>query len=203
MGEFAWMFRSSIYVRSFNCKHLFRLTTEKPTKICAIDMWCGLGLHHIRASHVESAYVMTSSWCIQMFERGPGVEKTRSSIHNDNTLYWTPFVRDFQTTAGDPLLTWFNTLRPRRNGRHFPEDIFKRIFLNENILIPIKISLKFVPKGSINNIPALVQMMAWRRSCDKPLSEPMMIRLTTHICVTRPQWVNLNVQKPASGLWHG
>ena len=82
-----------------------------------------------------------------------------------------------------------NTLRPRQNGRHFADDIFKRISLNENILIPIKISLTFVPKGSINNIPALVQIMAWRRPGDKPLSEPMMVKLPTHICVTRPQWV--------------
>ena len=52
-----------------------------------------------------------------------------------------------------------------------------------------EISLKFVPKGSINNIPALVQIMAWCRSGDKPWSEPMMVSLLTHICVTRPQWV--------------
>ena len=49
-----------------------------------------------------------------------------------------------------------NTLRPRQDGRLFPDDIFKCIFLNENVLIPIKISLKFVPKGPINNIPALL-----------------------------------------------
>ena len=42
------------------------------------------------------------------------------------------------------------------NDRHFPDDIFKSIFLNENGLISIKISLKIVPKGQINNIPALV-----------------------------------------------
>ena len=83
-----------------------------------------------------------------------------------------------------------NTLRPRQNGRHFADDIFKCIFFNENFWIPIKISLKFVPKGPINNIPALVQIMAWRRPGDKPLSEPMMVSLLTHICVTRPQWVN-------------
>ena len=83
-----------------------------------------------------------------------------------------------------------NTLRPRQNGRHFADDIYKWIFLNENVWIPIKISLKFVPRGPINNIPALVQIMAWRRSGDKPLSEPIMVGLTTHICVTRPQWVN-------------
>ena len=45
--------------------------------------------------------------------------------------------------------------------------------MNENVWISIKISLKFVPKGPINNIPALVQIMTWRRSGDKPLSEPM------------------------------
>ena len=48
------------------------------------------------------------------------------------------------------------------------------IFLNENILISIAISLKYVHKGSINNIPALVQIMAWRQPGDKPLSESMM-----------------------------
>ena len=53
----------------------------------------------------------------------------------------------------------------------------------------IKISLKFLPKGPNNNTPSLFQIMAWRRSGDKPLSEPMMISWLTHICVTRPQWV--------------
>ena len=86
-------------------------------------------------------------------------------------------------------LSYFNTLRPRQNGRHFPDDIFKRIFLNENVWISLKISLKFVPKGPINNIPALVQIMAWRRPGDKPLSEAKLVSFLTHKCVTRPQWV--------------
>ena len=85
-----------------------------------------------------------------------------------------------------------NSLRPRQNGRLFADGTFKRIFLNENIRISTKNSLKFVPKGLINNIPALVLIMAWRRPGDKPLSEPMLVRSLTHICVTRPQWVNCN-----------
>ena len=76
----------------------------------------------------------------------------------------------------------FNTLRLKQNGRHFPDDIFECIFLKENVWNSIKISLKFVSKGSINNIPALVQIMAWRRPGDKTLSEPMMVSLLTHIC---------------------
>ena len=88
------------------------------------------------------------------------------------------------------ILHVINSLRPRQNGRRFADDTFKRIFLNENVRISIKISLKFFAEGHINNIPALVQIMAWRRPGDKPLFEPMMVSLLTHICVTRPQWVN-------------
>ena len=88
------------------------------------------------------------------------------------------------------VVTVVNTLRPRQHERHFADDIFRCLFLNENVSIPIKISLKFVPKGPINNFPTLVQVMAWRRPGDKPLSEPMLVSLSTRICVTRPQWVN-------------
>ena len=98
-------------------------------------------------------------------------------------------------------VTTVNSLRPRQNGRLFADDTFKCIFLNENIRILTKNSLKFVPKGLINNIPALVLIMAWRRPGDKPLSEPMLVRSLRHICVTRPQWVNraislLNIVRP-------
>ena len=88
------------------------------------------------------------------------------------------------------LCNYVNTLRPRQNGRHFADDIFKCIFLNKNAWILLAISLKFASKGPINNIPALVQIMAWRWPGDKPLSESMTVWLLTHICVTRPQWVN-------------
>ena len=83
-------------------------------------------------------------------------------------------------------------MRQRQNGRHFTDDTFKCIFLNENVRISIKISLEAVPKGPITNIPALIQIMAWHWPGNKPFSEPMMPKLLTHICVTRPQWVKEN-----------
>ena len=89
-----------------------------------------------------------------------------------------------------------NSLRPRQHGRHFADNTFKPVFLYENIRISIKISRKFVSKVQINNVTALVQIMAWRRPGDKTLSEPMMVCLLTHICVTRPQWVNLTEPNP-------
>ena len=52
-------------------------------------------------------------------------------------------------------------------------------FLGDNsVWISIKISPNFVSKIRINNIPALAQIMAWRRSGDMPLSEPMMVLFT-------------------------
>ena len=69
------------------------------------------------------------------------------------------------------------------------DDMFKCIFFNQNVWISLNISLQFSHKGSINNIPGLVQIMAWHQPDDKPLSEPMMLSLLTFICVTRPQWV--------------
>ena len=82
-----------------------------------------------------------------------------------------------------------HSLMPRQMDAIWQMTFSKCIFLNENVWIPIKISLKLVPKGPIINIPALVQIMAWRRPGDKPLSEPMVVSLPAHICVTLPQWV--------------
>ena len=69
-----------------------------------------------------------------------------------------------------------NSSPPGQNGRYFPNDIFRCILMNEKFCILI--SLKFVPKGTIDNIQALVWIMAWRLIGNKPLSEPMLTRLT-------------------------
>ena len=53
---------------------------------------------------------------------------------------------------------------------------------------------------TIFNIPALVQIMAWRRPGDKPSSEPMIVSLLTHICITRPQWVNIRSSMSLCGI---
>ena len=75
------------------------------------------------------------------------------------------------------------------NARHFADDIFWCIFVNEKFCILIKFSLKFVPNGPIDNNPALLQIMAWRRIGDKPFSEPMLTDSLTCICGTRGRWV--------------
>ena len=93
--------------------------------------------------------------------------------------------------------------RPRCKLTHRSRDKMAAIFLTtfpnaflwkKSFVFIIKLSLRFIRKCPINNIPALVQIMAWRRPGDKLLSEPMMVSLLTHICVTRPRCINsLNV----------
>ena len=131
------------------------------------------------------------------FKQWPGGEQVTSQYLNQ----WLLILLIHASLGLNELIgpresdCYFNTLRPRQNGRHFADDIFKCIFLNENVWISIKVSLKFVPNGLINNMPALVQIMAWRRSGDKSLSESMMLSLPTHICVPRPQWVKNVISK--------
>ena len=83
-----------------------------------------------------------------------------------------------------------NPLRQRQNGHHFTDDPCNRIFFNEPVRISIKISLRFVPKGPIKNIPELFHITACHRPSGKPFYEPMMVCLLMHICLTQPQWVN-------------
>ena len=71
-------------------------------------------------------------------------------------------------------LYFVSEVSPEQNGRHFADNIFRCIFMNKKCYIAIRISLKFVPKGHIDNKSALVQVMAWRRTGDKPLPEAML-----------------------------
>ena len=110
-------------------------------------------------------------------------------------VMWFKLYHDVRSAA---LITTFlfcvfhtNHIEAETKWPPFSRRHVKCIFCNENIWIAIKISLKFVPKDSINNITALIQIMAWRRPGDKPISDPMMVILPTHICVTRPQWAKM------------
>ena len=111
----------------------------------------------------------------------------------ESTDVWRAMDGPMERTKWPSVLmaTEINTLRPKQDGRHFPDDILKCIFLNENVWIALTISLKCVRKVRTNNIPSLVQIMAWRRPGDKPLTEPIMVSLPTQTCVTRPRWVKM------------
>ena len=72
----------------------------------------------------------------------------------------------------------YNSTLPGQNGRHFTDNIFRCISMNEKSCILIKISMKFVPWGLIDNKPALIKTMAWCWIGDKLLSEPMLTQFT-------------------------
>ena len=78
----------------------------------------------------------------------------------------------------DTRLRLVNTLRLGKMATPLADNIFKCISFNENCWISNKISLEHVPQGLIDNMAALVQVMALRRTGDKPLSEPMLVCCT-------------------------
>ena len=137
----------------------------------------------------------TELWCFLWFAPEQPVSKQSSQRRFETTTrsWWrhgnvvgvmTPISRlseglwhSFRSNENKATICSINTLRLRQNSRRFADDIFKCIFLNENVWISNKISLKFISEGPIINIPALVQIMAWRRPGDKPLSEKMMVTL--------------------------
>ena len=77
---------------------------------------------------------------------------------------------------------------PAQNRRHFGDDISNTLSCREIYEFRLNCTA-FFPKGPIYYFSALVQKMAWCRSSDKPISEPMLVRLPTLIRITRPQWV--------------
>ena len=90
--------------------------------------------------------LLLGKWCICL----PGTFRVAALARRQRRECFTPATLHSSNIN-------VNTLRPRQNGRHFADDIFKYISLNENVWISIKNSLKFVPKGPISNIPALGQ----------------------------------------------
>ena len=92
------------------------------------------------------------------------------------------------TTFVAPLLSQTLTHWGRDKMADISQTIFSNAFLEWKCMDFAW--LKCVSQVRINNISALVQIMAWRRQGDKPLSEPMMVSLLMHTCITRPQRVN-------------
>ena len=174
-----------IWVNIASCKGLLLTATSHYLNQCWLII-CKVVQHFLTA-------ITNSSLCLQM-------TKYRSVLCHQQaqwSLYdWTCCTeilkREYNFTNSiirSRGISGANRLRPSQDGRNFTDNILKYIFLNENVWISIKISLKFVLKVRISNISALVQIMAWCRLGDKPLSETVMVSVLTHLRATRPQWV--------------
>ena len=135
-----------------------------------------------------------SEWKSLNFDKVNDLVKIKTSSFQKCSI-WLLFYGVLLTTLLWRCISWvlvridLNLLRPRQNGLHFADDIFKCIFFNENLGILIKISLKFVPAGPMNNLITLVWMMTLSRKAKSHYLKQWWHSLQIHICVTRPQWV--------------
>ena len=91
-------------------------------------------------------------------------------------LLWNHILSSLYTVTS--LNTDINSSTPEQNGRHFADDIFKCIFVNEKFRNSVKSLLNCILEGPIDNNPALDKTMAWHQKGDKPLFETMLNRFT-------------------------
>ena len=131
--------------------------------------------------------VLGSHWLL-LFGKATKVGSPPNFSKLISQLWGIPQLQYFITLSLDPHWTYFLKHYRYIYYKKTPKLVAK-ILATKFGFVP-DCSLKFVPEGPINNIPSLVQIMAWRRSGDNPLFEPMTVRLSTYICVTWPQWVN-------------
>ena len=154
-----WPFVRGIHRSTVNSRHKGQWHgTLMFSSICApTNVWvnnCDAGDLKRHDAHYD---VIVMHWLLQMFAHVP----------TTMTIRWKQ-RRSF-------LLTH---LPHGQYARHFADVIFRHIFVNEKFRILIQISLKFVSKDPMDNKTALVQVMAWRWTCEKPLTEPMLTPFT-------------------------
>ena len=144
----------------------------------------GILLFSFKKMHLN----MSSAKMASILSRGRWVNMTQS--HN---ITQSNFGRLVTADEAPRHQTWVSfkkgQLRQAKRGRHFADDTFKCILLNEKVYIFIRISMKFVPKGPIYYESALVQVMAWRQTGDKPLFEPVLKNDPCHHSVPKPHLV--------------
>ena len=86
--------------------------------------------------------------------------------HNlTSQLLYEQMRQGWGVTAPHKFMQMYIThLPPEQDGRHFADDKFKCIFMNNMFCILTSISLTFVLKGPNGNKSVLVQLMAWRQT---------------------------------------
>ena len=120
--------------KSHNASHKYPTMHHCIAEMCMCAHFCNKMSHNVPYCHknfhisVTNWYIMIWHWCIVGF-----------AWHVcDDIMLCSNWKWDFRNMLGPEqmaaiLLKFINTLRPRPDGSHFPDDIFKCIFLNENV----------------------------------------------------------------------
>ena len=128
-----------------------------PRKVCQMD--------YIAAFHINTRSKIRK---LALKYHNIGIITKDGLRHEEFFRHLFPYLKQILATIKQHARRIFNTLRSRQNGRHSADDPFWLILFCGYVLMPI--SLNFVAKVSIEYNPALVQILAWCRPGDKPLS---------------------------------
>ena len=147
----------------FGCKTSYRLVNRGPWLLVLV-------VRRLTSHNWNHKWLPYSNQCCNTWVKH--IKIYTGIIFDKNVIGILPRYTYHDETAINHGL---NSSPPGQNGHHFAGNSSRYIFVNEKFCVLTKISLKFVPKGPIDYKSALVQIMAWRRPGDKPLSEPMMV----------------------------
>ena len=121
-------------------------------------------------------------------------EKMANSPWRMPCLLFSRFL--FKSSPHNVLTHW-----GRDKMADISQTIFSNIFSSKKMFeFRLKFHWNLFLRVQLTKIPALFQIMAWRRPGDKTLSEAMLVSLLTHKCFTRPQWVKCSYQPSVSNL---
>ena len=109
-----------------------------------------------------------------------------------NTTYTLRNVPWQMTIMSSQLTKWHRDKLAAFSRRHFEMHFLEE--KNKNFAYEFT---EFCSKVWIDNIPTLIQIIAWRHPGDEALFEPMVFSYLTHICVTWPEWVKPELGKKA------
>ena len=179
-----WIFlfltkRSESQTPHYHWMHWRLLRWQPPTLPMIIKQLVSQPFHYNLGQHSQWPPTFENNWQPDKIFFGTMYKAFR--IHNRSgvcpVIYWTYPMMTYDTTC----YTLSNdTVRPERNGRPFADSTLNCIFFKEIYCILIKISLKYVPWGQIDNKSALFQKMACPLAVDKSLPEPTMISSLMH-----------------------
>ena len=198
MGSTAFA-TSVVSIAITGCKRMFSFLVSMhtwPVHWLSMQWFVKLSLCHLCV-----LYNTTNSHGLYTTERDQLRFVQQSLVSTSNTdpldMSWPVVTLDVTDVQGPVLPMWFtqliwvNTLKLQQNVPYFTDNIFQCIFLNENFWSLNTISLKYVSEGPIDNMVALVQIMAWCWSGDKSLPDHQCWPSSLmHICSTRKRWVN-------------
>ena len=136
------------------------------------------------------------TWCQVIIGLGNGLESVRCQTAVSTNAALVPMGPREKSSETIDL-----TFEAETKWPPLPDDIFKRISVNDHVQISTNISLNFVPYGPVHYDPAFVQIMAWHRPDDEPFLSQWWLDVSWRF-QNSSTILSISVHSQCAGIWH-